>query len=59
MAKLSNFSPVTIAAAKQLDDIINSLTDKFSERTDFMRILVNQFENLSEGEENKHLRFFY
>jgi len=61
MAKQSDFSDATVKAATQLDDVIKDLKVNFSGRTDYLRMLVKEFEDtdFSEGQDYKHLQFFY
>jgi len=59
LAKQANFSESTNTAANKLDEVIKSLKANFSERTDYLRLLVKVFEGMIEGQDNNHLQLFY
>jgi hypothetical protein len=59
ITKSAGFSGVSCGAAKHLDDVIKTLKLNFTERTDYLRLLVKVFEGMFTGQENKHLRIFY
>ena len=49
----------TQEAAKHLDGVIKGLKSNFSEKSDYLRILVKTFAEVVKGPENKHLQLFY
>ena len=42
-----------------MDNVIKDLKENFSEKSDYLRVLVKTFEGVIKGPENKHLQLFY
>lgn len=57
-AEGAKLSPTTVAAAKQLDDVITNLTDNFAEGADYLKVLVEAFSTQMMSEEQAHLKNF-
>lgn len=45
-------------ACKELDDIFKSLEDRFSDKIDYLNLMVKAFSKIV-TKENKHLKLFY
>jgi hypothetical protein len=59
LCKTGGFSGTTIGSANHLDDVIKTLKANFTERTDYLRLLVKNFDGMFGGQDYKHLRVFY
>ena len=58
LTKEANMGDTTQQAAEELDDTFSFLRNSFSERTDYLNILVKVFSQIL-TKDNKHLEFFY
>lgn len=55
----ANLSEGTIRAAKNLDDVINTIVKNFGEGSDYFKILVKVFQSVLLNNEHDHLKYFY
>ena len=51
-------SEATVEACDDLDDILKTLEDSFTDRTDYLSVLMKSFRKIAK-KENKHLKLFY
>jgi len=59
MAQADNLSGDTVAAAENLDSVVNNLSQNFSEGADYFKMLINVFATQYRSPENAHLKNFY
>ena len=59
LSKQAMMSGVTCGAANHLDDLIKTLKSNFTERTDYLRLLVKTFDGMFDNQDNKHLKLFH
>lgn len=55
----TSFSPETVRAGKNLDQVICTLIKNFGEGSDFFKILVQVFQETLGDESHDHLKYFY
>jgi WASH complex subunit 7 len=55
----TGLSDETVRAAKNLDKVIATLVDNFSEGSDYFKVLVNVFQSVLLTPDNDHLRTFF
>jgi WASH complex subunit 7 len=58
IAAKTTLSQVSVEACQELDDIFKSMEDSFTDRTDYLSVLVKSFRKIA-SKENKHLKQFY
>lgn len=59
LAKSASMSGVTCGAASHLDELIKTLKSNFTERTDYLRLMVQTFDGMFDNADNKHLKLFH
>eukprot|EP00981_Chlorochromonas_danica_P012186 scaffold4610_cov180-Ochromonas_danica.AAC.3 len=57
--KGANLSDETVRAAKNLDEVIQTLVKNFGEGSDYFKVLVNVFQSVLLNSEHEHLKNFY
>eukprot|EP00602_Paraphysomonas_sp_CaronLab_P007109 CAMPEP_0185031460 /NCGR_PEP_ID=MMETSP1103-20130426/18944_1 /TAXON_ID=36769 /ORGANISM="Paraphysomonas bandaiensis, Strain Caron Lab Isolate" /LENGTH=1209 /DNA_ID=CAMNT_0027566997 /DNA_START=38 /DNA_END=3667 /DNA_ORIENTATION=- len=55
----AGLSGETVRAAKNLDSVIRTLVDNFSEGSDYFKVLVNVFQSVLLTSDNDHLKTFF
>jgi hypothetical protein len=55
----AGLSDETVRAGKNLDRVITTLVDNFSEGSDYFKVLVNVFQSVLLTPDNDHLRTFF
>lgn len=59
LCREAHTSPQTLAAAENLDAVINNLTQNFHKDTDYFKLLVDVFAPALQDKKNSHLKNFY